>query len=181
MEKNSYGLINNKDNKTIYQYSVPKDANKVEIFERSFPTTPISGIMFHIIPSETISFDAIAMRIKDQITDDDPNIFIIDLNDEAIGSYYFAGLVVDSLREFEDFFSDLKSGKIQIAIVNAEKAYTLTTVGMVFEQITAICGSNEEPNVHIFLNENKLADTIIDANEIMKEYFIKNRGEVVGG
>lgn len=169
----SYGLVNKK---TIYRFTLSSDVNYAEIFEKSFPTTPIKGVKICLVSDTQQDLRMVApIVIKNTETSSD-NIFIIDLKGEYIGNYYFAGLIVDNMTEFELFFSDLKAGKVSLGIINIDKTATPATIGRIVEQLVPICGTCEHAATYIFVSDEL---TIKHINEGMAEYFIKVKGDLV--
>lgn len=171
--KNEYGLI---DSSIIFQYSIPKSVNNYNIFARAFPTNPLHGIKFHTV-DDTEDMKSIAPLIIKEETCGTDNIFIIDLKEEYIGNYFFAGLVVDSMTEFAKFISDVKTSNVTIGIVNIDKTYRLDTIGILVEELTTLCGASTTPTIHIFIPKSSASTIVENINTVMKEYFVRMDGE----
>ena len=169
---NTYGLVNKK---TIYRFNAASQVEYAEIFQKSFPTNPIKGIKLCLLKAEEDHKLIAPMIIKEDKNSSD-NIFIIDLTGEVIGNYYFAGLIVDNMKESELFLSDLKGGKISLGVINIDNTAYPNTIGNIVEQLTSICGASEHPVVYIFIGDES---TVKRINDSMNEYFIKLRGEFI--
>lgn len=168
--RTNYGII---DGAPIYQYSIPDTHSDLKLYERAFPTNPITGIKFHAVADKDLAMIKTIAPLIIKEEEEENDIFIIDLDGKTIGNYFFEGLIVDNTIEFGDFISDLKDNKITLGFINFDKTKYPETIGLLIQQITDICGNSPKPIVHIFFPDIAIPTYVDTINRNMQEYFLR--------
>ena len=174
---NDYGVVSGN---SIFQYSIPKSDDNYRVFPKYLPSDYLKGIRIHVVENRSNLKGVAPLIIKKDSRDHSTTgegpkeIFIIDLTDEYIGNYFFLGLLVDHIQEFEKFIKDLKSGEISLGVIHMEDTHNYATVGLLVEQLALLCGNSANPVIYLFLVEDSANEMIGYMNNAMSSCFIKS-------
>lgn len=150
------------------------------IYEKAFPSEALKPIVFHAIDQADNVEDHVKTVVHDYGTQDisDDQLFTINLKGLTIGNFFFGGLIYDSMNKSDEFIKDLKSARIQLAIINADKVNG-GRVGILIVDLLRLCREIQSPVIHIFIPASRAMDILDKINdELGDKYFIKYGNEV---
>ena len=164
-------------NNVIYKAkTIIKEENDIVIYSRSFPSTnPILGVKIHLVPPDEDQ-ESLSISAVNKMSNSDKPLYIINLINEAIGSYFLYGLCADYITNFENFLGDIKIGNINVSFINADKTVNPANLSFLLEDLIKLVGKVDKPTIHIFVSDMQ---NLKEVSGRMKSFFLKCNGEIL--
>ena len=173
----SYEIMNDKVIYNSHQCNVTEQGF---IYEKAYPSEALKPIIFHAIDDSDNIEDHIKTIVHDFGTQGIPDdqLFTINLKDITVGNYFFAGLIYNSMNKSDEFIKDLKTGHIQLALINLDKSFK-GRIGILILDLLHICREIQTPVIHVFVPDMIAKQILSEINEQLGDkYFIKYGNEV---